>query len=185
MSDPGPPGSPGTPAAPKLIIDDDWKSQAQAEKERLSEAEAAKAKPVGAASAGAGPDGEGELPPADFQSLVGMLITQALMYMGGVADRQSGRAVFDPEMSRFYIDLLGVVEAKTRGNLSEDESRDLTQALNELRVRYVELMKMVAAQMAQAKAGGGGVASGFGGPGASIGPGMPGGSGPGGMGLKF
>jgi hypothetical protein len=176
MSDPGP------PAAPKLIIDDDWKSQAQAEKERLSEAEAVKAKPAAGAGAGAaGAEGEGELPPADFQSLVGMLITQALMYMGGVADRQTGRAVFDPEMSRFYIDLLGVVESKTKGNLSEDESRDLLQALSELRTRYIELMKMIAAQMAQAKAGGG--AGGFGGPGAPIGPGMTGG--PGGMGLKF
>lgn len=159
MSDPG--------SGPKLIIDDDWKSQAQAEKERLSEAETAKSKPAasGAARAGSTPadaqQGDGELPPADFQSLIGMLITQALMYMGGVADPKTGRAVFDPEMSRFYIDLIGVVEAKTKGNLSADESRDLTQALTELRSRYVELIKMVAMQAAQAK---GGIAGGVGGP---------------------
>lgn len=182
MSDPG--------SAPKLIIDDDWKSQAQAEKERLAQAETAKPKPsagvAGVAGAAGGVEGEGELPPADFQSLVGMLITQALMYMGGMPDRQSGRAIFDPEMSRFYIDLLGVVEAKTKGNLSEDETRDLGQALNELRLRYVELMKVVAAQMAQAKAGGN--PGGFGGPGAPIGPGMTGGmpgAGGGNVGLKF
>jgi len=74
---------------------------------------------------------------------MGMLATQAVMYMGAVADRQTGQAVFDPEVSRHMIDLLGVLEEKTKGNLTEEESKELTGVLHELRSRYVELVRLV------------------------------------------
>ncbi len=141
---------------PKIIVDDDWKSQAQAEKDRLVEVEASTAAKPGARGAGA----QGELPPADFASLVGMLATQSLMYLGGVADRKTGGVIFDPDMARFYIDLLAVLEDKSKGNLSEDEAKDLTGALHELRVRYVEMARAVAAQMAKEREGGGGAGAG-------------------------
>ena len=128
--------------APKIIIDSDWKSQAQAEKDRLAAEEAEK---EAAAPASGKP---GELPPADFRSLVGMLSMQAVMYMGGVADKATGQAVFDPEASRHMIDLLGVLEEKTRGNLAEDESKELVGVVNELRARWVELTRLIAAQAA-------------------------------------
>jgi len=134
---------------PKIIVDSDWKSQAQAERERLAEEEAKQAQTK---DAGAGGAGEGQLPPADFRTLIGMLATQAIMYMGGIADRQTGQAVFDPEYARHMLDLLVVIEQKTKGNLEEEESRELTGVLHELRSRYVELAQMVAQQ----QAGGGG-----------------------------
>ncbi len=154
----GKPNNPGSGVgasgvAPQLHIDSDWKAQAQAEKERLAKAEeerAAKAagQPGGTpASAGAGGQG-GEFAPPDFRALVDMLAMQAIMYMGGMADRTSGRAVFDPEYSRHMIDLLGVLEEKTKGNLAADEAQDLKVVLHELRLRYVELMKLVAQQAA-------------------------------------
>ena len=121
--------------APKIIVDSDWKSQAQAEKEKLAEQEAK------AAPAQGGPDA---LPPADFRSLVGMLATQAVMYMGGLADRGSGQAIFDPEYSKHMIDLLGVLDEKTKGNLSDEESKELGGVLHELRLRFVELSEYVA-----------------------------------------
>ena len=139
--------------SPKIIVDSDWKSQAQAEKDRLTQDES-KREAEAAAKAGAEGGAPGELPPADFPSLVGMLVTQALMYLGGVADRRTGQAVFDPDMSRFYIDLLAVLEEKTRGNLSEAEGKDLVGAVHELRSRYVELVQAVARQATQPGAGG-------------------------------
>lgn len=125
---------------PEILVDSDWKNQAQAEKERLAEAEAK----TGPAAGG----GAEALPPADVTSLVGMLVTQALMYLGGVADKRTGGAIFDPELSKYYIDLLGVLEEKTRGNLSQAESQDLAEAVHELRGRWVQLTRMVAQQMA-------------------------------------
>lgn len=134
---------------PELIIDSDWKSQAQAEKDRLA-AEEAKAGPD-KAKGGRAPM-PGELPPADFQTLVGMLATQAIMYLGGIADRKTGHAIFDPDYARHMIDLLGVLQEKTKGNLSEDEEQDLTQLVHELRARFVELATLMAQQQASGAA---------------------------------
>ncbi len=127
---------------PKIIVDSDWKSQAQAERDKLAEAEAASASE---------PDPRG-LPPADFRGLVEMIATQALLYLGGVPD-QSGKAMFDPGVARHMIDLLGVIEEKTKGNLTDEESTMVTQLLGDLRARYVELARMVAEQQAQGGAG--------------------------------
>ncbi|TVQ79996.1 MAG: DUF1844 domain-containing protein [Phycisphaeraceae bacterium] len=126
---------------PKIIIDSDWKSQAQAEKDRLAavEAKADQSRPK------SGPGGEsGEMPPADFRALVGMLGMQALMSLGAVADRQSGQAIFDPGYARHMIDLLGVIEEKTKGNLDKEEADELKGLLHELRSRFVELSRLVA-----------------------------------------
>lgn len=143
----------------KLIIDSDWKNQAQAEKDRLAAKEAqaktsAKAKqPAGVAGAigggaGAGAGGPGDLPEADFQSLLGTMVTQALMYMGAFPDPETGRAVVSLEYARLHIDLLAVLEEKTKGNLTPEEAEGLVQVISELRLRYVEISKAVAKHMA-------------------------------------
>lgn len=136
--------------APELIVDTDWKSQAQAEKDRLS-AEEAKRAPEKSKGRAPGP---GEIPPPDFQTLVGMLATQAIMYLGGIADRQTGQAMFDPESARHMIDLLAMLQEKTKGNLEKEEEQDLTQLVHELRARYVELSALMAQQAAGGNPGG-------------------------------
>ena len=96
----------------KLHIDSDWKAQAHAEMERLAEKEAAKS---------AAPDpNEGELPPADFRALVGAFASQAMMSLGAYADPQTGRPVIDIMGAQYAIDLLGVLEEKTKGNRTEE-----------------------------------------------------------------
>ncbi len=157
MADP----HPGEP--PKIFVDTDWKAQAQKEREKLAEKERAakeaeKAKPAaspvpgmpgaqaGAAAAGAG--GAPAIPPADFHTLVGTMVTQALMYMGAFPDPETGRAIVSLEHARFHIDLLAVLQEKTKGNLGKDEESDLSQAVNELRLRYVDIVKAIA-QMKQ------------------------------------
>ena len=179
---------------PKLHIDSDWKAQAQAEKDRLSEKESARASASGGAQhrgqpgpqhgaqhgaqLGDHPD-EGELPPADFRALVATLASQAMMGLGAYADPQSGRAVIDIQGAQFAIDLLGVIEEKTRGNLTADEASELTEILAQLRARFVQIAKLVAAQMQREMAGGGmqgamqGGAMQGGGPVGSIGLGGP------------
>lgn len=166
--------------APKIIIDSDWKAQAQKEREKLAEKERQEAsKKPGAKGNGAGPEGhdpEG-MPPADFQALVGTMITQALMYMGGFPDPQTGRALVSLEHARFHIDLLSVLEEKTRGNITADESADLTAAVGELRMRFVEIAKAVAQASKEgrvSRAGGGGPGMAGGGPNLSFGGGMAG-----------
>lgn len=157
--------APTPPASPKLIIDSDWKSQAQAEKEKLAakEAEKAKAAPqstggaAGAAASAAGVAATGghpsQLPPADWQALLGTMVSQTLMYMGAYPDPETGRPIVSLEYAKFHIDLIDVLSQKVKGNLTQAEESDITQVLSELRMRYVELSqavaKMYAAQLAK------------------------------------
>ena len=130
---------------PKIQIDSDWKAEAQAEKARLtSEAEASEGQPDRRSV--------GELPPAYFQTLIGTLASQAVVGLGAVRDPKTGGVVVDLPAARFAIDLLAVVDEKTKGNLSEQESQELTRALTELRARFVQISQAVAAQPAGAAA---------------------------------
>ena len=132
--------------APKIQIDSDWKAEAQREKERLAqqararEAEA-KAKAQGPAAApGAKPGAASrQLPPASFETLMAQLATQALMYMGGYADPRTGEPMLELDIARHHIDILSVLEEKTKGNLTEDEAHSLASTLYELRGRYVQV----------------------------------------------
>ncbi len=141
---------------PRLHIDSDWKAQAQAEKERLAEREAARG-----ASAAGGETG-GELPPADFRTLVATLASQAMMGLGAYGDPQTGRVVIDVVGAQFAIDLLGVLEEKTKGNLAPEESAELTEVLAHLRARFVQIARLVATQMQREQAGAAGGATGEG-----------------------
>ena len=79
------------------------------------------------------------LPPADFAALVLSLASSALLHLGLVEDPQTGRpAEKSLPLARHAIDLLELLEAKTRGNLTADEAALITHLLTELRVRYVE-----------------------------------------------
>jgi hypothetical protein len=128
-----------TEEEPKIQIDRDWKAEAQAEKERLADQEQAQAESEPAQR-------PGELPPADFRALVGTLASQAIMGLGALGDSKTGRMVIDLGTARFSIDLLGVLEEKTKGNISEEEAKELTQALSELRARFVQISNLVAQQ---------------------------------------
>ena len=175
-----------SPEQPKIIVDSDWKAQAQKEREKLAAKEKeAQAKPaakagmagVGGMAAGSSAGAAGEeqgLPPGDFQSLVGTLVTQSLMYMGGFPDPQTGRAVVSLEHAKFHIDLLTVLEEKTKGNLTKEEGDDLSMALSELRMRFVEIIKMIEKAGREGRLGGGaGGGGGMGGMGGGPGGGMP------------
>ncbi len=123
---------------PKIIIDDDWKSSAQAEKAKLVAQEQEKAEKAAESGATGGlPENLG------FKELVSMLATQALMYMGAFPD-QSGRATVALDIARLNIELLSVVEEKTKGNLDAEESEMITQTIVELRHQFVEVTKAVA-----------------------------------------
>ena len=124
---------------PKIIVDSDWKAQAQAEKQKLADQELKRPRQQAAGPGSQAPD----LPKASFEELVRLLVGPALMYLGGVPDPQTGKAIVALDVARYHIDLLKVIEDKTKGNLSEQESQTITQVLHELRLRYIEMEKLV------------------------------------------
>jgi Domain of unknown function (DUF1844) len=135
---------------PSLHIDTDWKRQAQEEKKRLADEEARKAKesasPAATAPPGAAPSARpgaaararGELPPANFPTLVQSMLTQILFYLGELTTRGAEPSV-NLDLAKHQIDILGILEEKTRGNLTPEEKQLLDTALYESRMRYVSV----------------------------------------------
>jgi hypothetical protein len=79
------------------------------------------------------------LPPADFATLVLSLGSSVLMYMGEAPEGKN--APRNLPMAKHAIDLLTVLEEKTKGNLSSEEEHILGSLLFDLRLRYVEALK--------------------------------------------
>src|SRR5258708_38978665 len=63
------------------------------------------------------------------------------MHLGQAPHLETGSVEKSLPMARQTIDLIGMLEEKTRGNLSGEEERLVTQILFDLRMRYVELSK--------------------------------------------
>jgi gas vesicle protein len=136
----------------RLHIDSDWKKQAQEEKERL--AREVEQKPAAAAASAAGAPtmpgpagapggargqrgGQRGLPPASFATLVQTLATQAALFMADQRDPETGQSLRNLDLAKHNIDLLRVLEEKTKGNLTEDEKHLLETVLYELLMAYV------------------------------------------------
>jgi Domain of unknown function (DUF1844) len=120
----------------EVKADSDWKEQAQAEKQKLSEE-----LDGGGGEGDADDAAKGErppLPPASFPSLMAQFGMQAAMYLGDLPNPMSGKASVDLEAARYHIDMLGVLQEKTKGNLTPEEESEMQQILTGLRMRFVE-----------------------------------------------
>jgi hypothetical protein len=83
-----------------------------------------------------------ELPRPDFAALAISLGHSALFHLGLVADPATGKqGTRDLALARQSIDILEMLEGKTKGNLTADEARLLEDLLYDLRMRFVEASK--------------------------------------------
>lgn len=80
-----------------------------------------------------------QLPPASMETLISMLATQAIVSLGMIPDPSTGQPQSRPNLARHLIDLLGVLEEKTRNNLSVNEQRMLGSSLHELRMAFLHV----------------------------------------------
>jgi hypothetical protein len=123
----------------KIIIDEDWKKQAQQEKEVLKAKEKEEKEKEAVEEPGEGRSGP--LPQGDLAGLINMLATQALFAMGVLRVKGQEEREPDMEMARYNIDMLQVLEEKTKGNLSDEEAAALKNTLSELRMGFVQLVQ--------------------------------------------
>lgn len=82
--------------------------------------------------------GPGEV---NFASFLISLGSQAFMHLGDLPNPMTQQREKDLPSAKHMIDLLGILEAKTKGNLSDDEERLLRQLLFDLRLRFVRETK--------------------------------------------
>jgi hypothetical protein len=126
----------------KIIIDEDWKSQVAAEKAAAEAARADKPTPPSSAAPpspqSAPPRESGPLPPADLSTLVSMLATQAMVSLGALPNPLTHQVEQDLPQARHFIDLLEMLEEKTRGNATPQEAKLFDGILHELRMACVQ-----------------------------------------------
>jgi hypothetical protein len=146
----------------KKKVDESWKEQTDREKHHVSAPPAAEQAAGSAPLAGGGPplaspspppSGEvtpgaaqpeparaatAEAPPAPrFDLLVSGMAMEAFVALGDMPHPATRRQAVQLPQAKYLIDLLGVLEEKTRGNLTVDEERLLKDALYQLRLRYL------------------------------------------------
>ncbi|WP_031500467.1 DUF1844 domain-containing protein [Bryobacter aggregatus] len=85
-------------------------------------------------------DLEAKPPQASFEFLIASFIMQAQMQLGMFQMPEGEGEENKPNLAwaKHAIDLLGVLEEKTKGNLTLEEKRMLENSLTELRFRYVQ-----------------------------------------------
>ena len=95
---------------------------------------------------GLDPDAEeGEIPgaqdPASFVNFLSTLATNAAAALGAVPHPATGQRGLDLETGKYWLDVLGMIRDKTKGNLHPQEFRLLDGLLGDLRMQYVHLVK--------------------------------------------
>ncbi len=87
-----------------------------------------------------GESGQMPVPPADFMFLVESILFQAQMQLGLLHfGKEDEPAEPNLPLARHSIDMLAMLQSKTRGNLSLEEQRLLENGLTELRFRFVQV----------------------------------------------
>ncbi len=92
---------------------------------------------AGAAEA-AGEAGGKALPHIDFETFILSVAQSVLIHLGEITEGTDGPNL---PLAKQTIDILGMLEEKTRGNLTDDEARLLQHLLYDLRLKYVEARK--------------------------------------------
>ena len=141
--------------------DESWKESAAREKERLDE-DARQAPPQ-------------EMPEASFMTMLSDFGFQAMTALGLMGPEDQTQRMVDLQAAKFVIDTLGVLEEKTQGNLTEEEAKTLADMVQALRMRFVEIGKLVAEHQArQARQAQAGPDAATGGAGPQVGGAQPG-----------
>ncbi len=85
--------------------------------------------------------GAAGLPPVDFHTFVLSLGSSALLHLGELEHPEAGATKRDLPLAKHTIDILAMLQEKTKGNLTPPEEKLIESLLYDLRLRYVEATK--------------------------------------------
>ncbi|MCD0458417.1 DUF1844 domain-containing protein [Roseiconus lacunae] len=111
---------------PKLVVDDDWKSQVEQEKNQPADDAVSEAN-----------DPTGALPPASLAMLISTFYSQAMIALGVMANPATDEKSTDLVMAKHFIDTLEMLQEKTKGNTDTEEDKMFDEVLHLLRMAYV------------------------------------------------
>jgi hypothetical protein len=127
----------------KKRVDETWKEQAEREKHQpaASRAEPAERQPAqpsaGQPAASTAAPARDEMPPPKFELFVSSLAMETLIALGDMPHPATKRQSVNLAQAKYLIDLIGMLEEKTKNNLDVDEDRLLKDTLYQLRMRYL------------------------------------------------
>ena len=108
------------------------------EEDKKSEKEPAKEEKAQEAASANEQEAEAQLPEINFPTFIISLNASALVNLGAIEDPASGKKVKNLLIAKQTIDILSMLEEKTRGNLTEEEEKILKNILYDLRIIYVK-----------------------------------------------
>ncbi len=79
--------------------------------------------------------------PASFVNFLSTLATNAAAALGAVPHPATGKRSLDLDTGKYWLDVLGMIREKTKGNLHAQEARLLDGLLGDLRMQYVQLVR--------------------------------------------
>jgi hypothetical protein len=122
----------------KIIVDEGWKSQVEAEREAVRHQEPSPPPP---------PPMEEHLPPPSLSYLVGTLYLQAAIGLG-ILPNPMAEKKYEVHLGRakHAIDTLQVLQEKTEGNRTPEETSEIEAMLHQLRLAYIEVREHGAIQ---------------------------------------
>jgi hypothetical protein len=158
------PQSAGPPI--EVVSDEDWKNRVKAEAAALDQqfrseppggkgtaresgpsatepAQAAQSTDSAASNARRGEPAR-EMPNPTFGDLIGLLSAQAMMFLGLVPNPSTQEPETQLPTARYFIDMISILEEKTAGQLTKEESHILDDTLHSLRMTYMQRSKQTA-----------------------------------------
>src|SRR2546425_12320770 len=76
-----------------------------------------------------------------FIEFVMMHAQNAALFLGQIPNPKTGEGEVNLELAKMFIDQLAMIQEKTRGNLTSEESTVLGNALSNLQMAYVEVAR--------------------------------------------
>ncbi len=122
----------------RMGSDEEVPEQTEFDSEKQREAEPSVPPPAEAASESEPAPPQEPLPPLDFAQFVLSLASSAMIHLGEADHPADGKRHEDLAGAQQSIDILAMLEEKTRGNLSREEESLLKSILADLRIRFVQ-----------------------------------------------
>src|SRR3954470_18158514 len=79
-----------------------------------------------------------------FIEFVVMHAQNAALFLGQIPNPRTGEAEVNLDLAKMFIDQLAMIQEKTRGNLTSEEAKVLSNALSNLQMAFVEIARMEA-----------------------------------------
>lgn len=130
---------------PKIIIDEDWKSQVEAEKQAAKQEvdQPSQASPTN--QQGEALEDDPPMPPASFTMLISSLASEAMMALGQIPHPVTGEVFRRRNQAKYLIDTIEMLHEKTAGNVAAEETAGVQELLHSLKMAFVAMPKSSAA----------------------------------------